>query len=1265
MRSPSCRFWFRFIYPLSGLNLTLPLWQSVALGVASLTVGAAPLAAQIAPAELSDNVDETLSFCQTLQTQIHPWDSSPDLSVLSEAISSDEDIDRLCDWFGEQVLPLNFLLASDAAMAQQAIEQGADVNARDGNGNTPLHYAGDSVEIARSLIERGADVNATNLSGIAPLHNGFGEKTPAVIALLIEAGADVNVAAEDGTTPLHLVSNSFAGGEIAALLIRRGASVNVRTRQNWTPLHYAAARPDIAVHLIEAGADPTLQNREGEVIHAVSLSPEVLPLLMAAGANVDAQNLAGETPLHRQRTNIDMTKALLVAGADVNIQDNQGRTPLYEVSIQVAEMLLAAGARLDVRDNQGRTPLHQAVLEEQVFFGPELVDLFLKAGADASVKDNYGETALDIARRLDKSHVAARFPESDTIAGVEILDGVSSPPPVESTNAQIETIQQNTQDLLQSARQNALSDEQTLEQLGRAAEWAQQLSAARDRNPLLYEIGLELLKHGQLEEARAISELTTYDRETNFSKGRPQMEEALVVAYVRAGEMAQVRSLIDSAKPSFQDSYWVKAIEALTDRGDLATAKSLVDKISAGSYALESAIREISRAYVGLEAFEQAASFVEQQSLRRDDFKAFQIKNISVWAGRSGELETARAAIAQLAPLDRAKALIDLAESARYRGQRELAMSLLAEAAQPFEDDLNQQSRLALNADINGQSAWQTRFDLNYEIASRYVELGRMDRAKQLIIAAEQANPTPTEGTYPTAQWVGAFAKFGSVDRAAHLIDNLPTAQRTASQWSFAKAFVETAQYKRALTVINQIPQRISFSRPKQRLLQQIIEETLAAGEYNISKRAAETIQNPGDKASSWIKIAAAYQENQQMSEATEALGRAFELISSVERQNGWLDIDFTSKTSKSDLLLKIAEGYWAAGQRRQAKATAKAAVDSVTYQAGDNFFYSGSSTLRAIARAGRNWPAPTVQEAAASKLEERLDLLFAEETVDRFEKIRRLIELVEAAYHPNRESSEHFDRYMAQLKRLVEQDVDSGRSPAILHELVSTYTQIDCLQAARAAIAELLTWVEAQPVEERDGHYWRLANSTLRTPELEEQFQIIARISTAEKQIEVLEQIVPSLAREDDLSIEYFDRLMALAETSLSRDAKERVAINLAQRLSNFETGGSYGLSPRTVDQAALMMRLPQHIDDPLLQASMWISFMPHLSSAQKEQAYEALSVALEETSSDYDRRNMLWYYVEEALRYEAFEEATQIANALEGEYRRTALGWIEATRE
>jgi ankyrin repeat protein len=323
---------------------------------------------------------------------------------LGKAIEQGGNLNQPCDMFGEKWLPLNFLLSTDEALAQRLIQRGVNVNARDGKGDTPLHYVGKSEKNARSLLARKAKVNVRNQNGITPLHNLFGQKNAAIIKLLLDRGAKVNVSDRGGMTPLHLAANT-GKADIVELLIGRGANINARTTQNWTPLHYGISHLEAAKKLIQAKANLTIQNRQGAVIHSQGIDPTVLQLLLDRGVDVNLRNAQGQTPLHVHRFQPSLIKLLLDRKAKVNLQDAEGKTALYDVNLEVAQLLVAANADLNIQDNLGRTPLHQAVLEEQSFFGPELVTLFISKNARVDIKDKQGKTALDLARQLNKTQI--------------------------------------------------------------------------------------------------------------------------------------------------------------------------------------------------------------------------------------------------------------------------------------------------------------------------------------------------------------------------------------------------------------------------------------------------------------------------------------------------------------------------------------------------------------------------------------------------------------------------------------------------------------------------------------------------------------------------------------------------------------------------------------------------------------------------------------------------------------------------------------------
>jgi ankyrin repeat protein len=165
-------------------------------------------------------------------------------------------------------------------------DNGADLNVRDDWGRTPLHSASNKdceyipqegsihdvnndhnrhPECIRTLLEYGANINATDRDGFTPLHVALNKEC---ITTLIENGANVNGKDNCGRTPLHVALMCWCETGILTLLdstvtlLDLGADVNAKDHKGRTPLHYVSDRESIRI-LLNYDANPNIQDNEG------------------------------------------------------------------------------------------------------------------------------------------------------------------------------------------------------------------------------------------------------------------------------------------------------------------------------------------------------------------------------------------------------------------------------------------------------------------------------------------------------------------------------------------------------------------------------------------------------------------------------------------------------------------------------------------------------------------------------------------------------------------------------------------------------------------------------------------------------------------------------------------------------------------------------------------------------------------------------------------------------------------------------------------
>ena len=241
---------------------------------------------------------------------------------------------------------------------KQHLASGVDVNTKDSQSGTPLHYASDQIKVAEFLLEKDARVNSVDYRGRTPLDYAMSARDSETADLLRQHGGKTGKELKDLERVKESIQAAARIGHIEAVKqhLAAGANVNAKTKSGWTPLHLAAS--------------------EGH--------REIVELLIEKGADVNAKDLRDETPLDKaigfQNTNI------------TDLLRKHGGRSSAELSIVVAAEL-------------GNT---------------EAVKQHLAAGTDVNAMDKDGETALDFAVKYKRTEIANLLRKHGGKTGAEL-----------------------------------------------------------------------------------------------------------------------------------------------------------------------------------------------------------------------------------------------------------------------------------------------------------------------------------------------------------------------------------------------------------------------------------------------------------------------------------------------------------------------------------------------------------------------------------------------------------------------------------------------------------------------------------------------------------------------------------------------------------------------------------------------------------------------------------------------------------------------------
>ena len=327
-----------------------------------------------------------------------------DPEVLSVLIEGGADVNTV-DEDGRTPLILAVRYESDPEVLRVLIEGGADVNAVDKDGWTPLIIAArnnSDPEVLRVLIEGGADAK---LLVTHKLLSEAGSAHVERVTWLIQDGADVNAVDEGGRTPLMLAAQNNSNAGVLRVLIENGADVNAIDNYGRSPLIHSAlynSSPGVLRVLLERDADSGIKDKEDRIaFNYAEYNSSLIENLSKAGAGEDVDfDLYNPWSDRAQLPRLEFPASFKISGVSGQYPTLDGATLAYPIYAAVTNEIYPVSDKSDLQQylNCSKTSSAYNRLingETDVIFVLQPSDEQLQSAKDAGVELHFTPIAKD------------------------------------------------------------------------------------------------------------------------------------------------------------------------------------------------------------------------------------------------------------------------------------------------------------------------------------------------------------------------------------------------------------------------------------------------------------------------------------------------------------------------------------------------------------------------------------------------------------------------------------------------------------------------------------------------------------------------------------------------------------------------------------------------------------------------------------------------------------------------------------------------------
>lgn len=223
-------------------------------------------------------------------------------------------------------------------------ELGNTAEPRGPNQNTPLLHSimANQPVIARMLLGQGADPNAINQSGSTPLHAAAFLGNTKLAETLINMGANPNATDHFGRTPA-VIAQSQGFNALGQFLMSQRAVVQMTPLPAPVPLSLSPF-----TNPTTPSTNQPAKESNGELTSIQPVPQDIMPPLANASLLVAAKE-----------NNLQLVTDLLENGYQINEQDADGNTPLMHAASsgnkEIIDMLLKNKADVTIRNKEGMT----------------------------------------------------------------------------------------------------------------------------------------------------------------------------------------------------------------------------------------------------------------------------------------------------------------------------------------------------------------------------------------------------------------------------------------------------------------------------------------------------------------------------------------------------------------------------------------------------------------------------------------------------------------------------------------------------------------------------------------------------------------------------------------------------------------------------------------------------------------------------------------------------------------------------------------------